>query len=578
MKKCKQFLSVLLAVVMLVCVVQIGISAFAVTTDELATYISGLIGTEAKEWGGGSGTQCVELPKYYLDNYFGFSIKNVAMGNGNEFYKNVVSKFPGTFDRIDYYNGFTPLPGDIISYHSSSSPDYGHAAIVYSVSGNQYSIAEQWKGSGTVRSKTVTVAAGVYGQSYTIIGVARPKTSSVSSPTDLSISINKGSFKVGETVTFTFSCNNAESVAIPIDYNGVREQFVWVSGNTYSMQLTKAGQYGFFLYARNAAGEAATPYDIFYVYDAAPNNMSIAINKKEFAVGETVNFTYSCSNADRVAIPIDYNGVREQFIEVNDGNYSMELTKAGQYGYFLYAENAQGEAATEYDIFYVYDSAPKDLEFSVNKTEFQVGETAIFSFSCVNAEEIAIPIDFNGVREQFFEVHGNTFTMELTKAGQYGAFLYAKNRFGEASTVNDYITFVVKCSTHTWNSGTVTTAASCTSTGVRTYTCTVCGATRTETINKTAHQTTIINAREATYDAEGYTGDTYCTACRQTLSYGTVIPKLTKPEDPTSPTQPTTQQQQQSGTCRYCGGTHTGFPGILIGFFHSILALFGLRK
>ena len=65
------------------------------------------------------------------------------------------------------------------------------------------------------------------------------------------------------------------------------------------------------------------------------------------------------------------------------------------------------------------------------------------------------------------------------------------------------------------------------------------------------------------------------------------------PDNPTNPTQPTQptpqptqptpqptqpQQPQQSGSCKYCGQNHTGFPGVLIGFFHSILALFGLRK
>ena len=97
-----------------------------------------------------------------------------------------------------------------------------------------------------------------------------------------------------------------------------------------------------------------------------------------------------------------------------------------------------------------------------------------------------------------------------------------------------------------------------------------------------AHQTTLINAKAATYDATGYTGDQYCAVCKQTITYGTVIPKLTKPDEPTNPTQPTNPapqpQPQPSGGCAYCGQTHTGFPGILIGFFHSILALFGLRK
>lgn len=62
----------------------------------------------------------------------------------------------------------------------------------------------------------------------------------------------------------------------------------------------------------------------------------------------------------------------------------------------------------------------------------------------------------------------------------------------------------------------------------------------------TAHQTTIINAREATYDADGYTGDTYCTVCKQTLSYGSTISKLTKTEEPPEQTEPTTQPSKPS--------------------------------
>lgn len=38
---------------------------------------------------------------------------------------------------------------------------------------------------------------------------------------------------------------------------------------------------------------------------------------------------------------------------------------------------------------------------------------------------------------------------------------------------------------HTWNGGTVTKSASCKETGIRSYTCTGCGATKTETISKT---------------------------------------------------------------------------------------------
>ena len=46
-----------------------------------------------------------------------------------------------------------------------------------------------------------------------------------------------------------------------------------------------------------------------------------------------------------------------------------------------------------------------------------------------------------------------------------------------------------------------------------------------------------------------------------------------------SPEQTSDSNTQPSGNaCKYCGEEHTGFFGKLIGFFHSILALFGLHK
>ena len=41
--------------------------------------------------------------------------------------------------------------------------------------------------------------------------------------------------------------------------------------------------------------------------------------------------------------------------------------------------------------------------------------------------------------------------------------------------------------THSWDAGEVTTAATCTGTGVRTFTCTLCGQTKTENISATGH-------------------------------------------------------------------------------------------
>ena len=119
---------------------------------------------------------------------------------------------------------------------------------------------------------------------------------------------------------------------------------------------------------------------------------------------------------------------------------------------------------------------------------------------------------------------------------------------------------------HSWNEGKITTAPTCENVGVKTYTCTVCNATKTEAINATGHtpvevaeqpatcteaghtagvkcsvcgatisgievipatghKPEIRNAVEATLTTPGYTGDTCCSVCNELLKQGTEIPK-----------------------------------------------------
>ena len=79
---------------------------------------------------------------------------------------------------------------------------------------------------------------------------------------------------------------------------------------------------------------------------------------------------------------------------------------------------------------------------------------------------------------------------------------------------------------HTWDSGKITTATTCSGKGIKTYTCTGCNVTRTEEIPSTGHQhTELRNVKSATCEQEGYTGDTYCKDCNTKLTAGKVLPK-----------------------------------------------------
>lgn len=117
---------------------------------------------------------------------------------------------------------------------------------------------------------------------------------------------------------------------------------------------------------------------------------------------------------------------------------------------------------------------------------------------------------------------------------------------------------------HVWDNGTVTKAAACTEDGVLTYTCTVCGASKTEVIPAAGHDTELRGVKSATCTEDGFTGDLVCKSCGTVVTPGEVIPAVghtdadgdgkcdvcgaevgTQPTDPTQPTEPTTPEQPE---------------------------------
>ena len=108
---------------------------------------------------------------------------------------------------------------------------------------------------------------------------------------------------------------------------------------------------------------------------------------------------------------------------------------------------------------------------------------------------------------------------------------------------------------HTWDEGEVTTAPTCTKPGVRTYTCSVCKATRTEVIKATGHlHTEIRNKKDASCTENGYTGDTYCKDCEELLKKGETVDALGHQWKETKRVEPSyTEDGQIIYTCNRCG-------------------------
>jgi polyisoprenyl-teichoic acid--peptidoglycan teichoic acid transferase len=90
------------------------------------------------------------------------------------------------------------------------------------------------------------------------------------------------------------------------------------------------------------------------------------------------------------------------------------------------------------------------------------------------------------------------------------------------------------CTTHTWDSGTVKTEATCEGTGVMTYTCTKCGETKEETIEALGHDYQDVVEVPATCFSPGTTAGRKCSRCGAVESGCTEIPQLTDGCSPAS--------------------------------------------
>lgn len=141
----------------------------------------------------------------------------------------------------------------------------------------------------------------------------------------------------------------------------------------------------------------------------------------------------------------------------------------------------------------------------------------------------------------------------------------ATHTYGAYSKVNDSqhkhtctVCRYEETANHTWNGGTVTKQATCKETGVKTYTCTACNATKTETIAKTnSHNWSGYKVtKEATCTAAG-TQTRTCSVCGKTESQS--VPATGHSYGAWSTTkEPTcTEKGVETRKCPKCSATET---------------------
>lgn len=166
------------------------------------------------------------------------------------------------------------------------------------------------------------------------------------------------------------------------------------------------------------------------------------------------------------------------------------------------------------------------LKFSVNNTSIKAGENTQAQASAVITNPSTIMRGRTCAASLIGDMtwtSSNKQVATVDKDGKITGIDYGTATItAKSGTLSQTIT--VNVTTHAWDAGQVTTPATCEKKGVKTYTCTKCGATQTEEIAATGHQhTEIRNAKEAECETAGYTGDTYCTDCNKKLKDGKEI-------------------------------------------------------
>lgn len=260
-----------------------------------------------------------------------------------------------------------------------------------------------------------------------------------------------------------------------------------------------------------------------YIYDGKEKNPDITIKEGNIVLTKDTDYTATYTN------------------NINAGAATVEITGTGKY---------TGTVTKQFTI----NKAEQQFSVSLDKTNILIGETAQIKvtgqgkISYQSAEEDVVTVD-------------NTGLIIGKKAGKATITVIASGTENYNSAEKNVVVNVQqKCvgNQHTWDDGRVTTKVSCTVDGVKTYTCTLCGATKIEVIQSTGHQKTELkNVKEATCLQEGYTGDTYCQTCGKKLLSGSIVEKKAHVWDEGEVTQAATctVNGTKTYTCNNCKTT-----------------------
>ena len=342
-----------------------------------------------------------------------------------------------------------------------------------------------------------------------------------------SITIGKGIKSIG-TEAFYLSSSRSRSVYITDLEAWCKIDFANYSANP---MYTYSSSYSSSLYINGVAQSNITisatiteikPYAFYY----CDSIKTLTIPDSVTTIGKSA--FYSCNNLTSVTLGDSVTTIGEYAFGYCDNLTTVTIpdsvTTIGDYA-FRYCNNLTsvtipdsvttiGNGAFRYCNNLISITLSKDLQ--------TIGESAFDG--CSKLRDVFYPgsqedwdkvyIDYNNsnlTNADLFLMHKHNYTVTLTKeptCTQAGEALYT-------CVHRDTKTEVIQPLGHTWDEGKITANSTCSKGGTKTYTCTVCFATKSETIETLDHNYQLISSYNPTCTKDGY--DVYrCTYCGTT--------------------------------------------------------------
>lgn len=244
-------------------------------------------------------------------------------------------------------------------------------------------------------------------------------------PSNISFSTNKTQYSVGETVKFSCNATNANGYTIAI-YKDDNRVYQGDIPSSFSKTFTKKGNYSAYISAWNSYGLIDSKRIYFTVYDTAPINCTLTVNKSTIYSGNKIIFTANADYANGYTIGIYKNGER---IYTGDIGSVFEKTfdDVGNYSAYVTAWNDIGLVDSKRVVFNV--EALSGCKLEINKTVIRTNENITFSCQAENATGYTIGIDKDGIRICTESIE-KICTKSFTEAGNYYAYVTAWNSQG----------------------------------------------------------------------------------------------------------------------------------------------------